>query len=502
MENLLYGFSVAITPINLLYCFIGAFLGTLVGVLPGIGPVGSMALLLGTTYGLPPETALIMFAGIYYGSMYGGSTTSILVNIPGEASSVVTAIDGYQMARKGRAGAALCIAAVSSFVAGTIGLLLLTFLAPMLADVALKFGPPEYFAIAVCGLLVLSQLSGQSMLKSFVMVGLGLILGTVGLDDISGQARFDFGFSALQKGIDFVPVAMGLFGIAEVLEVAAEKLKEKQDVIKVNFRELLPTKVEAIKSVWPSLRGSALGFLVGLIPGPAAVISTFMSYTLERKLSKTPEDFGKGAPEGVAGPESANNSAAIGAFVPVLSLGIPFAPPTALLLSALMIHGVTPGPLLIQEHPEVFWGLIASMYIGNIMLLVLNLPLVGLFVRVLLIPYKLLMPLIILLCIIGAFAINNSVADIWIMIVFGIVGFVLRKWNFSVAPLVLALVIGPMLENALMQSLMMSQGSLSIFYTHPLARTLFSLTIFMFVAPVLYRVIKRCFSRNTISGQN
>ena len=501
MENLLYGFSVAITPMNLMYCFLGAFLGTLVGVLPGIGPVGSMALLLGATYGLPPDTALIMFAGIYYGSMYGGSTTSILVNIPGEASSVVTAIDGYQMARKGRAGAALCLAAVGSFIAGTIGLILLTFLAPMLAEVALKFGPPEYFAIAVCGLLVLSQLSGQSMLKSFTMVGLGLALGTVGLDDISGQARFTFGNSALQKGIDFVPVAMGLFGIAEVLEVAAEKLNEKQEVIKVKLRELLPTRLETMKSIGPSLRGSVLGFLVGLIPGPAAVISTFMSYTLERKLSKTPEDFGKGAPEAVAGPESANNSAAIGAFVPVLSLGIPFAPPTALLLSAMMIHGVTPGPLLITEHPEVFWGLIASMYIGNVMLLILNLPLVGLFVKVLEIPSKVLMPLIILLCIIGAFAINNAVADIWIMIVFGILGFILRKWKFSVAPLVLALVIGPMLENALMQSLLMSQGSLTIFYIHPLARTLFGLTFLAFAAPVLYRLGKKFFVKNTALDQ-
>ena len=488
MENLLYGFSVAITPMNLLYCFAGAFLGTLVGVLPGIGPVGSMALLLGATYGLPPSTALIMFAGIYYGSMYGGSTTSILVNIPGEASSVVTAIDGYQMARKGRAGAALCLAAVGSFIAGTIGLLLLTFLAPLLAEVALKFGPPEYFAIAVCGLLVLSQLSGQSLLKSFTMVGLGLALGTVGLDDISGQARFTFGNIALQKGIDFVPVAMGLFGIAEVLEVAAEKLNEKQEVIKVKFRELLPTRQETIKSIGPSLRGSFMGFLVGLIPGPAAVISTFLSYTFERKISKNPEEFGKGAPEGVTGPESANNSAAIGAFVPVLSLGIPFAPPPALLLSAMMIYGVTPGPLLITEHPEVFWGLISSMYIGNVMLLILNLPLVGLFVKVLEVPSKVLMPLIILLCIVGAFAINNAVADIWIMIVFGILGFFLRKWDFSVAPLVLALVIGPMLENALMQSLLMSQGSLSIFYTQPLARSLFILTFLAFTAPVLYRL--------------
>ncbi len=491
MEGLLYGLSVAITPTNLLFCFLGAFLGTLVGVLPGIGPVGSMALLLGATYGLPPETALIMFAGIYYGSMYGGSTTSILVNIPGEASSVVTAIDGYQMARKGRAGSALCIAAVGSFVAGTVGLVILSFLAPKLAEAALKFGPPEYFAIAVFGLLVLSQLSGQGLLKSFIMVGVGLLLGTVGLDDISGQARFTFGSVDLQKGIDFVPVAMGLFGIAEVLDIAAEKVANNQEAIKVKLRELLPNREEAKKSVGPTLRGSVLGFLVGLIPGPAAVISTFLSYTLERKISKSPQDFGNGAPEGVAGPESANNSAAIGAFVPVLSLGIPFAPPTALLLSAMMIHGITPGPLLIQEHPEIFWGLIASMYIGNAMLLLLNLPMVGLFVRVLSVPSNLLMPVIILLCIIGAFAINNAVTDIWIMTIFGVAGFIMRRWGFSPAPLVLALVIGPMLENSLMQSLMMSQGSLSIFYTQPLSRALFILTIIVIVAPVLYRLVKR-----------
>ena len=491
MEGLLYGLSVAITPTNLLFCFLGTFLGTLVGVLPGIGPVGSMALLLGATYGLPPATALIMFAGIYYGSMYGGSTTSILVNIPGEASSVVTAIDGYQMARKGRAGSALCLAAVGSFVAGTVGLVILSFLAPKLAEAALKFGPPEYFAIAVFGLIVLSQLSGQGLLKSLVMVGVGLLLGTVGLDDISGQARFTFGSVDLQKGIDFVPVAMGLFGIAEVLEIAAEKVASSQEAIKVRLRELLPNREEAQKSVGPALRGSVLGFLVGLIPGPAAVISTFLSYTMEKKLSKTPQEFGKGTPEGVAGPESANNSAAIGAFVPVLSLGIPFAPPTALLLSAMMIHGVTPGPLLIQEHPEIFWGIIASMYIGNVMLLLLNLPLVGLFVRVLRVPSNLLMPVIVLLCIVGAFAINNAITDIWIMTVFGIAGFVLRRWGFSPAPLVLALVIGPMLENSLMQSLMMSQGSLSIFYTQPLSRALFIITIVVTAAPVLYRLVKR-----------
>jgi putative tricarboxylic transport membrane protein len=500
MEGLLYGLSVAATPVNLLFCFIGAFLGTLVGVLPGIGPVGSMALLLGLTYGLPPTTALIMFAGIYYGSMYGGSTTSILVNIPGEASSVVTAIDGYQMARKGRGGSALCLAAIASFVAGTLGLLLLSFLAPVLANIALRFGPPEYFAIAVLGLFVLSQLSGQGMLKSFVMVCLGLCLGTFGLDDISGQSRFTFGFNDLQKGIDFVPVAMGLFGVAEILDVAARKLHEKQDVIKVRLRELLPNKEETMRSVGPTIRGSLLGFLVGLIPGPAAVIATFVSYTLERRLSKHSAEFGHGAPEGVAGPESANNSAAIGAFVPVLSLGIPFAPPTVLLLSAMLIHGVTPGPLLIQEHPDVFWGVIASMYIGNFILVVLNLPLVGLFVRVLRIPTNLLMPIILLFCVIGVFAINNAVADIWIMLIFGVFGFVLHRWGFSTAPLVLALVIGPMLENSLMQSMMISGGSLSIFYTRPLTRALFILTILTLVLPPLIRLLQRTLFASRMTG--
>jgi putative tricarboxylic transport membrane protein len=495
MEGILYGLSVAAMPVNLLFCFIGAFLGTLVGVLPGIGPVGSMALLLGLTYNLPPATALIMFAGIYYGSMYGGSTTSILVNIPGEASSVVTAIDGYQMARKGRGGSALCLAAAGSFIAGTIGLLLLTFLAPALANAALRFGPPEYFAIAIMGLFVLSQLSAQGMMKSFLMVCVGLALGTFGLDDISGQSRFTFGFNHLQKGIDFVPVAMGLFGVAEILNVAADKLNGKQEVIKVRLRELLPNRTEVRRSVGPTIRGSFLGFIIGLIPGPAAVISTFVSYTLERKLSKHSAEFGQGAPEGVAGPESANNSAAVGAFVPVLSLGIPFAPPTALLLSAMLIHGVTPGPLLIQERPDVFWGVIGSMYIGNLMLVVLNLPLVGLFVRVLRIPSNLLMPIILLFCIVGVFAINNTVADIWIMLIFGVVGFVLHRWGFSTAPLVLALVIGPMLENSLMQSMMLSQGSLSIFYTRPLTRTLFILTIVIVFLPPVWRALRKKYGK-------
>jgi len=493
MEGLLQGFSVALTPTNLFFAFLGALLGTVVGVLPGIGPIGAMALLLGATYSLPPATALIMFAGIYYGSMYGGSTTSILVNIPGEPSSVVTCLDGNQMARRGRGGAALFIAAAGSFVAGSIALVILSWLAPILAEVALKFGPPEYFAIAVFGLLVLSQLSGQELLKSFLMVGVGLLLSTVGMDVINGQPRFDFGTIGLKQGVDFVPIAMGLFGVAEVLEVAKESLDDRKDVIRVKLRQLLPNRGEMKRSVGPTLRGSVLGFMTGLIPGPAAVISTFLSYTLERKISKRPKEFGQGAPEGVAGPESANNASAVGAFVPLLSLGIPFAPPTALLLSAMMIHGVTPGPMLIQERPDVFWGVISSMYIGNFMLLVLNLPLVGIFLHVLRTPRNLLMPLILLLCVVGVFAVNNSVVDLWIMLVSGIGGYFLRKMDFSVAPLVLALVIGPMMENALRQSLMLSLGSFDIFFTQPLSRALFILAGVILISPVLWRLGRRSF---------
>ncbi len=487
MEGLLYGFTVALTPTNLFVALVGAFLGTVIGVLPGLGPVGSMALLLGLTYGMQPTTALIMFAGIYYGAMYGGSTTSILVNIPGEATSVVTSIDGNQMAKKGRGGAALCLAAMGSFVAGTIGLVLLTFLAPTVAAFAVKFGPPEYFAIALFGLIVLSQLSGGDIIKSLIMVVLGLMLGTVGLDVITGQPRMHFGFLDLQQGIDFIPVAMGLFGIAEVLQAVEERVGASKELIKVRLRELLPNKEEVNRSVGPCLRGSFLGFIIGQIPGPAAVISTFLSYALERKVSKRPEEFGKGAPEGVTGPESANNSASIGSLAPLLSLGIPFAPPTALLLSAMMIHGITPGPLLIKEHPDLFWGLIASMYIGNIMLLILNLPLVGLFVRILRVPANLLMPIILILCLIGAYSLGNSVADIWIMVFVGLAGYVFRKLDYPVAPLVLALVVGPMLENSLRQSLLMSHGSYTIFLTDPISLTILTISAACLVVPYLVR---------------
>jgi putative tricarboxylic transport membrane protein len=491
MEGLLHGFEVVFTPANLLFALLGCFVGTLVGVLPGIGPIGAMAVLLGFTYNLSDITSLIMFAGIYYGSMYGGSTTSILLNLPGEASSVVTTLDGHQMARKGRGGAALTIAAVGSFIAGTIGLVLLTFLAPKLAQFALKFGPPEYFAVAVFGLFTLSKISSQALWKSLVMVGAGLLLGIVGLDMVTGQPRMTFGSVELQSGIDFVPLAMGLFGITEVLKVAEENMKEKADIIKVKLKELLPNRTEIKRSAGPCIRGSFLGFIVSLIPGPSALISTFLSYALERKISKHPEEFGKGAPEGVAGPESANNSAGVGHFVPLLSLGIPFSASTAILLSAMMIHGVTPGPMLVTNHPELFWGLIASMYIGNIMLLVLNLPLVGLFVNILRTPKNLLMSIILVLCIVGAFAVNGSVTDVWVMLIAGIVGYILDKLGFSTAPLILAVVIGPMMEDALRQSLLLSHGSLNIFIQEPIAFSLLLLTLAVMVVPSIVKFSKR-----------
>lgn len=491
MEGLAYGFRVALEPFNLLMGMVGVFLGTLIGVLPGIGPSGAMALLLSITFGLSPTAAIIMFAGIYYGSMYGGSTTSILVNLPGEASSVVTCIDGYQMARKGRAGAALCLAAVGSFIAGTIALILLTMVAPLIADWVSRFGPADYFGVALFGLVVLSRLSDKGMIKSLTMIVVGLMVGTIGMELITGIPRFTFGIVQLQRGIDFVPVAMGLFGVSEILLVLEQGMGSLQDIIRVRLKDLLPNKMELKRSVGPVLRASFLGFFTGLIPGPAAVISTFLSYTVEKALSKHKHEFGKGAPEGVAGPEAANNAAAVGAFVPLLSLGIPFAPPMALLLGALLIHGVTPGPLLIREHPEIFWGVIASMYIGNILLLLLNLPFVGIFINVLRIPAKTLLPIVLLLCIIGGLAVNNSVVDVWIVILSGIIGYLLRKLDFPLAPLVLALVIGPMMENYLRQTLIYSNGQYVIMFASPVARVLLVLTGLVLISPMFVKLFKR-----------
>jgi putative tricarboxylic transport membrane protein len=490
LEGLLYGFSIALTPGNLFACFIGVLVGTIVGILPGIGPVGAMALLLPSTFALQPATALIMLAGIYYGAMYGGSTTSILVNVPGEAASVVTAIDGYQMTKKGRAGAALTVAGVGSFVAGSLGVIGIVLASSWLAEQALRFGPPEYFAMALAGLLLLSRLSGGSVLPAFVLVAIGLALGTVGMDSISAVRRFTFGSTQLSQGIELVPVIMGLYGIAEVLLIAEAGAKRAQ-IASVKLKELLPTRQEWRQSAAPIARGSVVGFFTGLIPGPASVLSTFISYALERKVSKTPERFGHGAIEGVAGPEAANNGATAGAMVPLLSLGIPFSPATAILLSALVITGIQPGPLLISQRPEVFWGVVASMYVGNILLLILNLPLVGLFVSVLRLPQHVLATLILLLCLVGAYSLNNSQLDLWVLVGFGIFGYGLRKLALDPSPLVVALVLGPMMEKTLRQSLFMTRGSFVDILTRPITMTLLLLGLAVLVAPWAARRLRR-----------
>lgn len=470
IDSLLIGFSVALQPDVLWYAFLGCLVGTLVGILPGIGPLSGMSILLPATFGLDATKAVVMLAGIYYGSQYGGSTTAILMRIPGEASSVMTCIDGYAMAQKGRAGAALCIAAVGSFLAGTLGVVALTLIAPPLASFALRFGPPEYTALLVLGLILLAYLSSTSLAKTLLMASFGLLLGTIGIDTMTGHFRYSFGIAELGDGIGIVPVAVGLFGLGEILSTPSASIVGK--VLTPKLRELFPNRTEWRQSAAPIARGSVLGFLIGLTPGSAHIISSFLSYALEKKLSKNPQEFGHGAVAGVAGPESANNAASTGAFVPMLALGLPTGPVTAVLMAALLVHGVPPGPTLVSDHPQVFWGFVASMYVGNLMLLALNLPLVGLFVNLLRIPYSYLYPLVVMFCVVGVYAVNNSIVDVWIMLIMGALGYLLRKFGLDPAPLVLGLVISPTFELSLRQSLVMSNGNWMIFFNRPIALTL------------------------------
>src|SRR5215468_483558 len=467
LQNLALGFSIALSPPILFYAFIGCFVGTLVGVLPGIGPLAGISLLLPASFGLDATSAIVLLAGIYYGAMYGGSTTSILMRIPGEAASVMTCIDGYEMTRKGRAGAALAVAAVGSYVAGTVSVVALMLLAPPLASFALRFGPPEYFALLLLGLLVLAYMSGGSILKSLAMATLGLLLGMIGIDPMTGFFRFSYGLVELGDGIGVVPVAVGLFGLSEILLTAGQPTPP--EIKRPRLRELLPSRQEWRDSLWPIGRGTVLGFLIGIIPGSAHIISSFVSYAVERRLSKHPERFGQGAVEGVAGPESANNSATSGAFVPMLALGVPSGPIPAVMIAAMMVHGISPGPLLIAQQPQLFWGFIASMYVGNVVLLILNLPLVGIFVNVLRVPYPLLYPSILMFCVLGVYAVNGSVVDVGIMTVMGALGYVLRKFDFETAPVVLGLILAPMMEMSFRQSLSMSSGSYHIFVNRPIA---------------------------------
>ncbi|HEY3165618.1 MAG TPA: tripartite tricarboxylate transporter permease, partial [Candidatus Binatia bacterium] len=479
------GFSVALSPTNLLFCFLGALVGTLVGVLPGLGPVGAVAFLLSLTFKMEPATAVIMLAGIYYGAMYGGSTTSILVNIPGETASVVTCLDGYRMARQGRAGAALGISAFGSFIAGTFGVIGLMFLAPMLGRAALRFGPAEYFTLTLTGLTLVAYLTQGSMTKALIMTILGLLAGSVGMDPISGEERFTYGNLTLRDGFGLVPVAMGLFGIAELLENLTAI--GPQSIYQTKIKGLLPNLKDWKDSGWPIARGSVIGFFLGILPGPGPVIASFVSYALEKRMSPYPEKFGTGMIEGVAGPEAANNSATAGSFIPLLSLGIPTSAIMALFMGALMIHGIQPGPLFISKYPELFWGFIASMYIGNAMLLVLNLPLIGIWVRLLKTPYTILFPLILLFCLIGVYSLNANVAEIIIMLIFGVAGFFLRRLGFEGAPFILAMVLGPIMETSLRQTLLISRGSFSVFYTRPICATLLVLTAAFLIWPLFRR---------------
>ena len=490
LDKISLGFSVAVTFYNLVFCFMGVLIGTLVGVLPGLGPMAAISLLLPITFKMPAVTAIIMLAGIFYGAMYGGSTTSILVNIPGESASIVTCLDGYQMARQGKAGRALGISAFGSFIAGTLGIVGLMLLAPFLGKAALSIGPPEYFALTFFGLTLVTSLSRGSTVKGLIMAILGLFAGCIGADPVTGSQRFTFGSFTLLDGIGIVPVAMGMFGIGEVLENIASALSTK-DVFKTKIFGLFPTLKDWKDSFWPIIRGSLIGFFIGILPGPSVTIASFTSYAIEKKISRHPEKFGTGVIEGVAGPESANNAATSGAFIPLVSLGIPANVTMALFMGALMIHGVQVGPLFIGQYPDVFWGFVISMYIGNALLLVLNLPLIGIWVKVLKIPYEILFPLILLFCLIGVYTLNNNAVEIFIMLVFGVFGFLVRKIGFEGAPFILAMVLGPIMERCLRQSLLISHGSLAIFFTHPISAILLILSLASIIFSVLPNLTKK-----------
>jgi len=485
LSSLYYGFTIALQPVNLFYCFMGSLMGTLVGVLPGLGPVATIALLLPATFALNPVSAMIMLSGICYGAMYGGSTTSIMLNIPGEAASVITCLDGYMMARKGRAGPALGISAFGSFIAGTFSLFGLVLLAPPLARFGLRFGPPEYFSMMIMGLTVVTYLARTSMIKALMMAAFGVMVGIIGMDPNAAKPRFTFGIMEFYDGVGLAPMIMGLFGIAEVLENVGVMVRREVFTGKVSG--LYPNREDWKRSALPITRGTLLGFFMGILPGIGNIIPTFLSYALEKKISKHPERFGTGEIEGVAAPESCNNAAVGGTFIPLLSLGIPANAMTAILLGALMIYGVQPGPLLIRNSPDLFWGVIASMYIGNIMLLVLNLPLIPLWVKVLKIPYAYLFSFILLFVCIGAYSLNNSVIDILIAIAFGMIGYFLKLFGYEAAPFVLGFVLGPLLETALKRSLVLSDGSFIIFLNRPISAFFLVLVIVTIILPILTR---------------
>jgi len=489
IANLSLGFATALSMQNVLYAFVGCVLGTLIGVLPGLGPVATIAMLLPATYGLNPTTALIMLAGIFYGAQYGGSTTAILVNLPGESSSVVTAIDGYQMARQGRAGLALFTAGFGSFFAGCVATLVLAAFAPQLAQLAYNFGPADYFSLMTLGLVGAILLASGSVMKAICMIFMGLLLGLVGTDVNSGVMRYTFQIPVLFDGIDFVCVAMGLFGFAEVITNLS--LKEKREAFTKKVTGMLPTWADFRRMMPAVMRGTALGSLLGILPGGGAVLSSFSAYTLEKKISKHPEEFGKGAIEGVAGPESANNAASQTSFIPLLTLGIPSNAVMALMVGAMTIHNVQPGPQVMANNPELFWGLIASMWVGNLMLVILNLPLIGVWVRLLTIPYRYLYPAILVFCCIGVYSLNSNVANIYITAIISIFGYVLSKLGCEAAPMLLGFVLGPMMEEYFRRALILSHGSYSIFATSPISLSLLVVTAILITVMALPSVKKK-----------
>jgi putative tricarboxylic transport membrane protein len=483
LQQLIYGFNIALDPANIFYCFLGVLLGTLVGVLPGVGPPAGLCILLPITYNVPAASSLIMLSGIYYGAMYGGSTTSILLNVPGEAASVITCLDGHVMARKGRAGPALGIAAFGSFIGGTIALICMVIVGPPLARWTLKFGAVEMTSLLVVAFVLCVYLSSKSIPKAIIMIFTGLFLSTIGMDYISGQRRFNYHLTVLMDGVGFIPVIMGLFGVAEVLINLETTIKN--EIFEGKIKNLLPNLQDWKDSIGPIFRGSFLGFFLGLLPGGSSLIGSFASYALEKKLSK--KKFGTGVIEGVAGPETSNNSASTGAFVPLLCMGIPGNVTTAILLGALMIHGVQPGPLLIKNHPDIFWGIIASMYIGNVFLVILNLPLIPLWVKILRVPYYVLYPIIVVFCVIGSYSENNSIFDIVVMVIFGVIGYVLRKFEYEPAPLVMAFVLGGMFENSFRQSLIMSRGSFYVFFSHPISAVMLIIASLLLISPLFFK---------------
>lgn len=494
LSNLWLGLTVAATPMNLWWCLVGCFLGTAIGVLPGLGPTATIAMLLPATIGLPPVSALIMIAGIFYGAQYGGSTTAILVNVPGEASSIVTSLDGYQMARQGRAGRALAVAALASFFAGTVCTLLIALFAPPLAEVALKFGPAEYFSLMVLGLIASIVLANGSILHAFGMIVVGLLLGIVGTDVNSGAQRYTFDLPELADGIGFVIVAMGVFGVGEI--IANFENDGARDVMTKKVAGLWPTREDFRRMVAPTLRGTALGSLLGILPGGGAALASFGAYALEKKVSKNRHEFGGGAVEGVAAPESANNAGAQMSFIPMLTLGIPSNPVMALMIGAMIIQGVQPGPSVMKEQPELFWGVIASMWMGNLMLLVLNLPLIGIWVKMISVPYHLLYPMILVFCTIGVFSTSNTTFDVYLMVVFGFLGYIFKKLDSEPAPMLLGFILGPMMEEFLRRALLLSKGDPSVFLTRPISASMLALAAVLLVLvllPAIGRTRKEAF---------